>query len=124
MSKKIMLTGCNGQLGKALTKAYSKDGGVELILTGSSELDISDNEKVLKCVRDIKPDTIINCAAFTAVDACETEFDKAFKEALKAKGPVLIDCIIDKDEKVFPMVPGGAPISEAFDADDLKKKEK
>ncbi len=85
MGKRIMLTGCNGQLGKALTKAYSKDDKTELILTGSAELDISDNSKVLDYVRDVKPDTIINCAAFTAVDACETEFDRAFK--VNALGP-------------------------------------
>ena len=64
----------------------------------------------------------LGCKAYKVTK--KEEFDKAFKEALKAKGPVVIDCIIDKDEKVFPMVPGGAPISEAFDADDLKKKEK
>jgi acetolactate synthase-1/2/3 large subunit len=39
------------------------------------------------------------------------------------KKPILIDCIIPEDDKVFPMVPAGAPISEAFDADDLKKKQ-
>ncbi|MCR5674199.1 MAG: biosynthetic-type acetolactate synthase large subunit [Lachnospiraceae bacterium] len=46
----------------------------------------------------------------------------ALKKALAAKGPVLIDCVIDKDDMVFPMVPAGKPISEAFDAQDLKKK--
>ena len=37
--------------------------------------------------------------------------------------PVVINCMIPEDDKVFPMVPAGAPISEAFDADDLKDKE-
>lgn len=54
----------------------------------------------------------------------QSEFESAFKKALKANEPVLIECIIDQDEKVFPMVPGGAPISDAFDADDLKKNSK
>ena len=45
-----------------------------------------------------------------------------FKKALKANAPVLIDCLIDMDDKVFPMVPGGAPISDAFDESDLKGK--
>ena len=38
-------------------------------------------------------------------------------------GPVLLDCQIDCDDKVFPMVPAGAAIEDAFDEDDLKKKE-
>ena len=49
------------------------------------------------------------------------EVEDALREALAAEGPVVIDCQIDKDESVFPMVSPGASISEAFDADDLKK---
>ncbi len=45
---------------------------------------------------------------------------KAIKKALALKGPALIECVIQKDDKVFPMVPAGAPISEAFDATDMK----
>ncbi|MCR4787863.1 MAG: biosynthetic-type acetolactate synthase large subunit [Lachnospiraceae bacterium] len=45
---------------------------------------------------------------------------KALKKALSLKEPVLIECVIGKDDKVFPMVPAGAPISEAFDAADMK----
>ena len=37
--------------------------------------------------------------------------------------PVLIECMIPEDDKVFPMVPAGAPISDAFDESDLKNKE-
>ncbi len=48
------------------------------------------------------------------------EADAALKEALESNGPVVIDVVVDKDEKVFPMVPAGKPISEAFDAKDLK----
>lgn len=44
-----------------------------------------------------------------------------FKEAMALNMPVLIDCIIDKDDKVFPMVAPGAPISEAFNREDLNK---
>ncbi|MCQ2080062.1 MAG: biosynthetic-type acetolactate synthase large subunit [Lachnospiraceae bacterium] len=50
------------------------------------------------------------------------EVSKAIKEALKAKGPVVIECVIPEDDKVFPMVSPGAPIKEAFDASDLEKK--
>ncbi|MCR5094662.1 MAG: biosynthetic-type acetolactate synthase large subunit [Lachnospiraceae bacterium] len=50
------------------------------------------------------------------------ELEPALRKALAEKGPVLIDCVIDKDDMVFPMVPAGKPISEAFDAEDLKKE--
>ena len=50
------------------------------------------------------------------------EVAPAIEKAIALKKPVLLNCIIPKDDKVFPMVPAGAPISEAFDAGDLEKK--
>lgn len=52
----------------------------------------------------------------------KSELEPALKKALKSKVPVVIDCVIEEDDKVFPMVPAGASISEAFDAADLAKK--
>lgn len=49
------------------------------------------------------------------------EFQKAFQEALAMGKPVVIDCQIDSDEKVWPMVAPGAAISEAFSEEDLEK---
>ena len=43
------------------------------------------------------------------------EFKEAFAKALKRGHPVVIDCQIDSDDKVWPMVAPGAPINEAFD---------
>ena len=48
------------------------------------------------------------------------EVDAAIQTAIDLMRPVLIECIIPEDDKVFPMVPAGAPISEAFDASDMK----
>ena len=48
------------------------------------------------------------------------EVAAAIQKAIDLKKPVLIECIIPEDDKVFPMVPAGAPISEAFDASDMK----
>ena len=50
------------------------------------------------------------------------EVADAVKKALSLNAPVLLECVIDQDDKVFPMVPAGAPIEEAFDAEDLKKE--
>ena len=51
------------------------------------------------------------------------EFDEILKEALESKKPVVIDCIIDCDDKVWPMVAPGEAISSAFTAEDLEKNE-
>ncbi len=50
------------------------------------------------------------------------EMGPAIEKAISLKCPVLIECVIPEDDKVFPMVPAGAPISEVFDGDDLKNK--
>lgn len=50
------------------------------------------------------------------------EFRQAFSEALELGKPVLIDCIIDSDDKVWPMVAPGAAISEVFDEEDMKEE--
>ena len=52
----------------------------------------------------------------------QAEFKEAFKEALASGKPVVIDCQIDQDDKVWPMVAPGAAISEAFDENDLETK--
>ena len=52
------------------------------------------------------------------------EVAPAVERAIAMKKPVLLDCIIPEDDKVFPMVPAGAPISEAFDAADLARANK
>lgn len=82
--KKILITGCNGQLGRALNKEYAKDD-VEFINTdvaqgeGILSLDITNVEEVIRCAEKTKPDVIINCAAHTNVDACETQWDLAYQ---------------------------------------------
>lgn len=56
--------------------------------------------------------------------ASREEFADAFARALTLKKPVVIDCQIDCDDKVWPMVAPGAAISEAFDEKDLAAKSK
>ncbi len=59
----------------------------------------------------------LGCKAIRVTE--KEEFAPAFQEALALKAPVLIECVIPEDDKVFPMVPAGAPINEVFDGDDL-----
>ena len=64
--------------------------------------------------------------AMGAVGICVTtreEFQEAFAKALEMNQPVLIDCQINSDDKVWPMVAPGASISDAFDEEDLNKKQ-
>lgn len=76
--KKLLITGCSGQLGRALNREYEGEQA-ELINTDVGELDITNLDAVMRFVRETRPDVIMNCAAMTAVDLCETEYDKAFK---------------------------------------------
>jgi len=63
----------------------------------------------------------LGCAAIRVTKP--EEVGPAFEKAIALKKPVLIECIIPEDDKVFPMVPAGAPISEVFDGDDLAARE-
>ena len=74
--RKILVTGANGQLGRALRQVYKDE--VEFILTdmvegdGISRMDIADLSVVEKYLKETQPDVVINCAAMTNVDGCET----------------------------------------------------
>lgn len=91
--KKVLITGVSGQVGQAIYEILSKDNDYELFLTNRTphieynieELDISDERAVGTIIDRISPDIIINCAAFTAVDLCESEEDRAYE--INALGP-------------------------------------
>ena len=59
----------------------------------------------------------LGCAAIRVTK--KEEMAPALEKAIAMKAPVLIECVIPEDDKVFPMVPAGAPIAEVFDGDDL-----
>ena len=59
----------------------------------------------------------LGCEAILVTE--KEEVAPAIEKAIALKKPVLLNCVIPEDDKVFPMVPAGAPISEAFDAGDL-----
>ncbi len=77
--KKIIITGCNGQLGREMNRLYAGNTDIELVNTDVDELDITSIDAVMKLAKEVNPYAIINCAAYTAVDACETNQDLAFK---------------------------------------------
>ena len=80
---KILITGANGMLAKAVRERIAD--GNELICTDVEELDITDEEAVLKFVKETNPKYIINCAAYTAVDKAETAGE--IVEKINSDGP-------------------------------------
>ena len=89
--KKIIVTGCNGQLGRAIGQLYADKTEYELVNTdvcdgeGITKLDITNVDQVLSFAREVKPYAIFNCAAFTNVDGCETNEEVACR--INAIGP-------------------------------------
>lgn len=81
----ILITGSKGQLGLEISSRLFERKDASVFLTDEAELDITDIESVIKTVKKIKPSIIINCAAYTAVDKCETDVDIAYK--VNAIGP-------------------------------------
>lgn len=72
---KILITGKNGQLGFELAEKFSlkHEAQHEVIALDRAELDLSQPDQIIKTVRTIKPDLILNAAAYTAVDLAEKE---------------------------------------------------
>ncbi len=73
---RILLSGANGQVGSALQHSLSKKN--EVFAFDRTTLDLTNGAQIRQCVREIKPDIIINAAAYTAVDQAEKEADLAF----------------------------------------------
>ncbi len=83
--KKLIITGGNGQLGRAINGLYKDREDIVCINTDVDELDITDLAAVQAFVAKEKPYAIVNCAAHTAVDACEDQEALAYK--INAIGP-------------------------------------
>ena len=74
--RKVLITGANGQLGHELVRATIA-AGHEVIATSHETLDITDKSAVDAAISHARPDVVIHAAAWTAVDACESDPDKA-----------------------------------------------
>jgi dTDP-4-dehydrorhamnose reductase len=73
---RLLVTGAGGQLGRELVDV-ARQAGHDVVGLAKSELDITDQSAVDAAIRTAKPDVIIHAAAWTAVDACEADPDKA-----------------------------------------------
>lgn len=73
----ILITGANGQLGSELRNISKSFYGYDFIFTDIGELDITDKTKTADFINKNRPDWIVNCAAYNAVDKAESESDRA-----------------------------------------------
>jgi len=82
-----LITGADGQLGASIL-SEAPPGGVEWVGRGRLELDITDARQVSTALDEIRPAVVVNTAAFTQVDACESERAKAW--AVNVDGPAAL----------------------------------
>lgn len=84
---KILILGAKGNLGQQLVKVFSVDDN-EVIAWDKGEIDITDRELILKKIGDVKPELVINAAAYNAVDKCEaSEEEYELAKKLNIDGP-------------------------------------
>jgi dTDP-4-dehydrorhamnose reductase len=76
---KILVTGAGGQLGTDLVRAASEHAHHHVVAAGHRDLDVGDRDAVLAAVIGLGPDLIVHAGAWTAVDACESDPDRAWK---------------------------------------------
>lgn len=99
---RILVTGGRGQLARALRETWQ---GHDLTLLGSSELDLASRESVRAALEGLRPQVIVNAGAFTQVDRCESDADRAMAvngtgvghlaEACEALGAFLVQISTD-----------------------------
>lgn len=82
---RILVTGADGQLGREFHRILANRDDFAPWFGDAAELDITNRDAVRSVLQAFRPDTVVNCAAFTAVDACETNEKKAFQ--VNALGP-------------------------------------
>lgn len=70
---KVLLLGKNGLLGKEIVHAFTNKGNDEFFALNHADLDIADKDALYLTLKDLKPDHVINAAAFTFVDECEAK---------------------------------------------------
>lgn len=127
---RILITGANGMLAKAVRERFKDE---TLILTDVVEddivqkLDITNLEDLTKFVSDVKPEVIINCAAYTAVDKAEEDLDLARK--INADGPKNLAIVAENANCILVHIStdyvfgGNLSLEEIYKEDDEKAPE-
>lgn len=119
----ILITGANGMLAKEVKEKFAE--GNKLTLTDVAELDITDESGVMNFVQNLKPELIINCAAYTAVDKAEDNAELV--EKINAVGPTNLAKAAKSVDATLVHIStdyvfgGDLDVSKAYSEDDEKK---
>jgi len=76
---KVLITGANGQVGSELVSRFAVNGNHDVIATTRENLDLGDRDSVMSAITTLHPDAVVHAGAYTAVDACESEQDTAYR---------------------------------------------
>jgi dTDP-4-dehydrorhamnose reductase len=77
---RVLITGAGGQLGRDLTTAFAQSPTHhDVVAEGHARLDVSDRDAVLQAITGFRPHIVVHAGAWTAVDACEGDADRAFR---------------------------------------------
>ncbi|PLX21996.1 MAG: NAD(P)-dependent oxidoreductase, partial [Marinilabiliales bacterium] len=88
MAKNILVTGSKGQLGQKVKDVLDTFSDINVVYTDVEELDITSRRSAESVFQTVKPEIVINCSAYTAVDKAETEKETALK--VNQKGPLIL----------------------------------
>nr|WP_092074276.1 dTDP-4-dehydrorhamnose reductase [Dendrosporobacter quercicolus]NSL49180.1 dTDP-4-dehydrorhamnose reductase [Dendrosporobacter quercicolus DSM 1736]SDM86716.1 dTDP-4-dehydrorhamnose reductase [Dendrosporobacter quercicolus] len=95
---RILVTGANGQLGREVAR---QAGDHELVLADRRRLDIADETAVRALLREIKPQAVIHCAAYTNVDGAESDADGAFRVNAAGARNIAAGCLEQQARMVY-----------------------
>jgi dTDP-4-dehydrorhamnose reductase len=74
---RVLVTGAGGQVGREVSDLFAAAAQHEVIAADHASLDVGDRDAVMQAITGSRPDAVVHCAAWTAVDACESDPDRA-----------------------------------------------
>lgn len=79
LNLRILITGAGGQLGTDLARLATRESNHEVVAATRAQLDVGDRDAVMSVITELRPALVVHAAAWTAVDACESDPDRAWR---------------------------------------------